>query len=317
MNTKKNQIIFMHGLMLVIIFLSINFSAVCQRDFSTSEITKLVVLGSGNPNPSPTESGSGLAIIVHDVPYLVDFGPGVIRKFAALTGRYDGIFHDIEVRDIKRAFLTHMHSDHTIGYPDLILTPWVMGRNEPLEVYGPLGLQHMTDHILEAYSADIKYRIYGSEPANDLGWRVRVSEIVNEGVVYKDSLVTVEAFPVIHGTWPNAWGFRFTTPDKVIVISGDTKPVSSIIDYTKNADILVHEVYAQKGFETRTPAWQAYHAAHHTSSIELGEIAAESQPGLVVMYHILYWGASEEDLLDEIKSVYTGNVAVGKDLDIY
>jgi len=302
--------------LLILIFSGVA-NVFAQRDFSDSEKTKLVILGSGNPNPSPFQSGCSLAVIVHDTPYIVDFGPGLIRKAAALSPTYGGKLKGLEVKNIKRAFLTHLHSDHTTGYPDLILTPWVIGRNEPLEVYGPEGIQEMTSHILKAYEEDIKYRIYGSEPANDQGWRVNCHEILKESVVYKDSNLKVEAFPVHHGTWPNAWGFRFTTPDKIIVISGDTAPLEKIVEYAKGADILVHEVYSKKGFETKSEIWQNYHSEHHTSTYELGEIAAKTNPGLIVLYHILSWGSSDQELLDEIASKYKGKVIVGKDLDVF
>jgi len=221
------------------------------------------------------------------------------------------------VKHIKRAFLTHLHSDHTTGYPDLILTPWVMGRDEPLEVYGPTGTREMTEHILEAYQEDIRYRLYGSEPANDNGWRVNCHEILEEGLFYQDEHLKAEAFRVPHGTWPNAWGFRFTTPDRVIVISGDSAPSEKIIEYASGADILVHEVYSRAGYEKKSESWKMYHTAHHTSTLELAGIARQAEPGLVVLYHILFWGATEEELLDEISGIYKGKVIVGRDLDVY
>ncbi len=288
-----------------------------QRDFSDSEVTKLVLLGTGNPNPSPEQSGCALAIVVNDVPYVVDFGPGLIRRAAALSPRFGGNIEGLDVKNIKRAFLTHFHSDHTTGYPDLILTPWVMGRDEPLEVYGPAGIKEMTDHILEAYREDIGYRLYGTEPANDVGWRVNCHEILKEGLFYQDEHIRAEAFRVIHGTWPNAWGFRFTTPDKVIVISGDSAPSEKIIEYASGADILVHEVYSQAGYEKKSESWKSYHAAHHTSTLELAGIARQADPGLVVLYHILFWGSTEEELLEEIFGIYDGKIIVGRDLDIY
>lgn len=288
-----------------------------QRNFSDSDITKLVMLGSGNPNPSPNRSGSALAIVVKEQAYIIDFGAGLVRQAAALSPRYGGNIKALDVKNIRTAFLTHLHSDHTVGYPDLILTPWVMGRNAPLNVYGPEGLNKMTKHILEAYNDDIKYRLYGAEPANNQGWRVNSHEFFKEGVIYTDSLVKVEAFPVPHGSWPAAWGFRFTTPDKVIVISGDTAPSDKVIKYAKGADILVHEVYSKKGFDVRSAFWQNYHSKQHTSTLELGEIANKVKPGLVVLYHVLDWGASEQELLDEIATNYKGKVVVGRDLDIY
>jgi ribonuclease BN (tRNA processing enzyme) len=107
--------------------------------------TRLVILGTGNPYPDPVRSGPAAAIIVDDTPYLIDFGPGIIRRAeeAYLSGEYS-----LRSRNLKTAFLSHMHSDHTIGYPDLIYTPWVMGRDEPVQVYGPKGLHDMTEHML-------------------------------------------------------------------------------------------------------------------------------------------------------------------------
>jgi ribonuclease BN (tRNA processing enzyme) len=100
-----------------------------------------------------------VAIIVGQTPYIIDFGPGLIRQAAQLSPRYGGEIEALSVKNIKHAFLTHLHSDHTTGYPDLILTPWVMGRDRPLEVYGPEGINTMTDHILTAYQVDINYLI--------------------------------------------------------------------------------------------------------------------------------------------------------------
>lgn len=285
-----------------------------QKDKASK--SKVILLGTGTPNPDPNHSGCSVAITVNETPYIIDFGPGLIRQAAALSPTYGGPIPALEPERIKTAFLTHLHSDHTTGYPDLILTPWTAGRDEPLEVYGPEGIKDMTENILKAYGEDIKYRVYGSEPTNDKGWRVNVHEI-NPGLIYKDSHVKVEAFNVNHGTWPHAFGFRFTTPDKVIVISGDTAPCDNIIQFAKGADILIHEVYSQKGFEKRSPIWQKYHAHHHTSTHELALIAQKTQPKLLILYHVLFWGTSSQELLREIKDRYNGNVVIGSDLDIY
>jgi ribonuclease Z len=304
-------------LLFIFSFLMITTCVSAQRDFSNSDTTKVIMLGTGNPNPSPFQSGCSVAIVVNDTPYIVDFGPGVIRQAAAMSPRYGGKIKGLDVKNIKHAFLTHLHSDHTTGYPDLILTPWVMGRDEPLEVYGPEGINDMTDNILKAYKEDIKYRIYGYEPANNQGWRVNSHEFTKEGVIYKDENVIVEAFPALHGTWPNAWGFRFTTPDKIIVLSGDTSPNEKIVEYASGADILVHEVYSQKGYESKNEFWKSYHARNHTSTIQLAEIADKAQPKVVVLYHILFWGATEEEISSEIATKYKGKLVVGKDLDIF
>ncbi len=276
--------------------------------------TQVVLLGTGNPNPDPQHAGCSIAIVAGGTPYLVDLGPGVIRQAAAMSPSYGGTIEALEVENLEHAFLTHLHSDHTIGLPDLILTPWVMGRDQTLQLWGPEGIVEMTQHLLEAYREDIRYRTYGQEPANDRGWRVDAHAIEKEGVVFKDDNVTVEAFPVSHGSWPNAWGFRFTTADKVIVVSGDTRPSDTIVAYAKGADILIHEVYSTEMYAQKPAEWKTYHAAHHTSTLELGEIAAKANPKVVVLYHILFWGASEEELLAEIARVWDGEVIVGRDL---
>ena len=146
-------------------------------------VTKIVLLGTGTPNAEPDRSGPSVAIVVNDTPYLVDFGPGVVRR--AMAAFQSGI-KALEPKRLKRAFATHLHSDHTAGYPDLILTPWVLERDEPLEVYGPEGIQAMTEHILAAYQQDVDERLHGLEPANESGHSVNVHEI-EPGIVHRDS----------------------------------------------------------------------------------------------------------------------------------
>jgi ribonuclease BN (tRNA processing enzyme) len=271
------------------------------------------LLGTGTPNADPDRSGPSVAIIAGGQPYLVDFGPGVVRRAAA--ARRAGI-EALAVNKLNRAFVTHLHSDHTAGYADLIFTPWVLERKEPLEVYGPKGLKAMTDHLLKAYAEDIRVRLYGGEPSNKTGYRVNPHE-VKPGVIYRDQNVTVKAFPVPHGSWQQAFGYRFETPDRVIVISGDTGPGESIAENCRGCDVLIHEVYSQAGFLKRPPEWQQYHSRFHTSSMELARIASRARPGLLILYHQLWWGTTEEDLLREIKQGYDGRVVSGKDLEVY
>jgi ribonuclease Z len=274
--------------------------------------TKVILLGTGNPNPDPIHSGPSVAVIVNGIPYIIDFGPGLVRQAAVMTPRYGGSHQELDARNLKICFLTHLHSDHTTGFPDLILTPWIMGRDEPLVLYGPPGTQELADFVLKAYRADIEYRLNGLEPINTLGWQVKVHEF-NEGEIYSDDNLTVEAFLVRHGRWPFSYGFRLSTPDKVIVISGDTAPCRNIFKFSQDADILIHEVYYQKGFTQLDPTWQEYHSTHHTSTLELAELASITQPGILVLYHTLYWGGTDEDLLLEIRGIYDGDVIVGSD----
>lgn len=281
-----------------------------------STVTKVVMLGTGTPNADPLRSGPAVAIVVNDTPYLVDFGPGVVRRAAAMSPTYGGSIAGLEVDRLRYAFLTHLHSDHSAGLSDLILTPWVLERDRPLELYGPDGIEEMASNILEAYRADIDYRVYGLEPANNTGWRVN-AHTIEEGVVFEDDNVKVEAFPVRHGTWPNAYGYRFTTPDRVIVISGDAAPDEAVERFAEGADILIHEAYSVEGFRKRDPDWQKYHSSNHTSAHELGELAHRARPKLLVLYHVLFWGASEEQILREVREKYAGEVVLADDLDVY
>lgn len=281
--------------------------------FAQKSPTQVVLLGTGTPNADPDTSGPAVAIVVNDTPYVVDAGPGVVRRAAAAARK--GVA-GLQVSKLRRLFITHLHSDHTAGYPDFIFTPAVLDRDAPLEVFGPPGTRRMTDHILKAYSEDIDLRINGLEPAKPRGYEVRARD-VRPGIIYRDGNVTVKAFAVSHGSWKHAYGYRFETPDKTIVISGDCTFSESVIENCNGCDILIHEVYSTAGFARREPEWQKYHAVFHTSSKQLSALASKARPGLVVLYHQLLWGATPEQLLEEIGAGYSGRVVFGKDLDVY
>jgi ribonuclease Z len=280
---------------------------------------QIVLLGTGNPSPSPDNSGPSTAIVVNGEAYLVDFGPGVVRR-AAAAAQQKGI-SALRPANIHHAFVTHLHSDHTVGYPDLIFTPWVVGRQRPLEVYGPHGLKAMTDHVLAAWADDIAIRRGPTERAivSANGYQVNAHEI-SQGVVYKDSNVTVSAFPAKHGEWgARALGYRFQTPDRTIVISGDTSPSETIVDQCKGCDALIHEVYTEAGYAKASPEWQRMRREYHTSSRQLGELATRARPGLLILYHQSYQfnESNEEDLMREMRAAYRGRFVSGHDLDIY
>jgi len=275
--------------------------------------TQLVLLGTGTPNAEPDRSGPALAIVVDGAPYLVDFGPGVVRRAAAA---FKNGVKGLDVKLLRTAFATHLHSDHTAGYPDLIFTPAVLERDAPLDVYGPKGLRAMTANVMRAWEQDVKLRLNDIEPAKPAGYVVRAHE-VEPGQVFRDARVTVTAFAVRHGAWKQAYGYRFVTPDKTIVISGDCAPSESVVTACAGCDILVHEVYSATGFATRPPEWQRYHRAYHTSSLELADLATRARPGLLVLTHQLRWGVSEEALVAEVKQGYGGKVVSGRDLDVF
>jgi ribonuclease BN (tRNA processing enzyme) len=174
----------------------------------------------------------------------------------------------------------------------------------------------MAHHLSQAYQEDVAVRIGGAEPANETGQEVRVTEI-QPGVVYEDENVRVIAFPVAHGDWRQAFGFRFETPDRVVVVSGDTGPTEAVATHCDGCDILVHEVYSRAGFEGRAPEWQAYHARAHTSAPELGRIASRARPRLLVLTHQLLWGSTPDALVAEVRSTFDGSVVYGNDLDVF
>jgi ribonuclease BN (tRNA processing enzyme) len=277
------------------------------------DTTRVVLLGTGNPNPDPDRSGPAVAVIAGGHPYLVDCGPGVVRRAEAARRRGT---EALDVKNLDIVFITHLHSDHTLGCPDLLLSPWVMDRKRPLRVYGPPGTQALFDGILGAYAADIENRRTGLQPHNDRGWRVEVTEIA-PGVVHSDGNVRVIAFAVPHAGWANAFGYRFEAPDRTIVISGDTGPSDAVVEACRGCDVLVHEVYSTSAYARLPVEWQRYHGDAHTSAVELAEIAGRARPRLLVLYHQLFWGATEEDLLAELRETYDGVTVSADDLDVF
>jgi ribonuclease BN (tRNA processing enzyme) len=298
--------------------------------------TKVVLLGTGTPVPDPARSGPATAIVVDDSAYVVDFGPGIVRRAesAALTRKIPAV----EPGNLKVAFATHLHSDHTAGYSDLIFSGWTSGRNIPLEVYGPSGLQSMTEHILQAYRVDIETRTNPDGPMRDAGrspdgWKVNTHDI-KAGVIYKDAKVTVTAFVTKHAM--ESYGYRFETPDRTIVISGDTNPVEATINACNGCDVLIHEAQPVELVAKLPKSIQSFVAKYHTTTEQLAELANKAKPKLLVIYHTISFPpgiapsrllppnagadalyASPEMLQREIGSRYSGKFVIGNDLDVY
>jgi ribonuclease BN (tRNA processing enzyme) len=281
--------------------------------------TQIVLLGTGTPAPDPERSGPATAVVVNGTPYLVDFGPGVVRRISAAAQR--GV-EGLSVVGMRVVFLTHLHSDHTAGYPDLILTPWAVGRAHPLEVYGPKGLERMTRHVLEAYAEDIRIRRRDKEGRADAGgFRVNAHEI-RPGVVYEDANIKVTAFLVEHGDVPEAFGYRFDTADRSIVISGDAAPSESVVEHCNGCDVLIHEAYSMLTYDDVTEPFKEYRRKHHTSSIELADLARRARPKLLVLYHRANPGGvgrpnPEDAVLEELRKEYSGQVVTGHDLELF
>lgn len=303
----------MKSLILTILLAFGSAPGVIKGPLDEAPRTRVVMLGTGTPNADPERSGPSLAIIVGDSSYIVDLGPGVVRRAAAASK--SGI-RALEMPNLKTVFLTHLHSDHTAGFADMMLTPWVLERKEALSVYGPKGVKAMAENLQRAYREDIRIRLYGGEPSNKTGYVVRAHEI-QPGVIYRDDKITVKAFRVRHGSWGEAYGYRFETADRTIVVSGDTGPDEAIIKNCNGCDVLIHEVYSDAGFRKRPPEWQKYHSAFHTSASELAKIAGKARPGLLILTHQLFWGSTEAELVDEVRRGYSGRVVSAHDLEIF
>jgi ribonuclease BN (tRNA processing enzyme) len=295
--------------------------------------TKVVLLGTGTPVPDPDRSGPATAIVVDDAAYIVDFGPGIVRRAKAAV--LDRHIAALEPANLKVAFVTHLHSDHTAGYSDLILTGWTAGRRTRLEVYGPTGLQSMTEHLLQAYRIDIETRTNpaGDQARNPEGWKVNAHEI-KPGVIYRDANVTVTAFPTKHAM--ESYGYRFDTPDRSIVISGDTSPTEETIKACNGCDVLLHEARAEEMYAKLPEDRRSFGAKNHTTSEQLAALASKAKPGLLIVYHawISWWPEvapsdrlvalstgelhSTPDVLQkEIGSRYSGNFVIARDLDVF
>lgn len=276
--------------------------------------TKVVMLGTGTPYPDPERSGPAAAVVVNGVSYLVDCGPGVVRRLAAAQKK--GI-EGIGPNKVHQVFITHLHSDHTLGYPDIMLSPAVTGRKGGLDVYGPVGLEEMTKDLLQAWSKDIDVRLHGMEHGHADAYVVHAHD-VQPGVVYKDANVTVTAFPVKHGSWDEALGYKFVTKDRVIVFSGDTAPTDEIAKECDGCDLLIHEVYPTAYYNAQPESDKPYFRVFHVSTAELAKIANDAKPKVLVLDHVLWGKAKPEDVMKEIEAAgYAGKIVVANDLDVY
>jgi ribonuclease BN (tRNA processing enzyme) len=280
--------------------------------FPFSDSAVVIPLGTGTPVPNPERSGPATAVVVGRRVFLFDAGAGVMRRMAAAGLPIDGV---------TAAFISHLHSDHTLGLPDLILTSWVMGRSAPMRLHGPPGLRRMTDHLLAAWAEDTIVRVNGLERGRPGGYRLDVREI-REGVVHDSDGVTVTAIRVRHGEWEHAYAYRVEAAGRSILISGDTRPSAALERAATGVDVLVHEVYPESRIapENRPGGelWPRYLREVHTSDVELGRIAGSAKPRLLVLTHVLFMGASEEEIIAGIRrGGFTGRVVIARDLARY
>jgi len=220
-------------------------------------------------------------------------------------------------------FLTHLHSDHTVGIPDLWLTGWlplpVASRKGPFRVYGPVGTKALMDNLERAYDWDIQTRIADQKLA-----REDVAAVVTEfaeGVVYDVEGIKVTAFEVNHGDVVKpAFGFRVDYRGRSVTISGDTRFNENLIRYATGTDLLIHQVAMAREELLRTSKPVQIILAHHTKPDEAGVVFSRTHPKLAVYYHFSLQGSpqipspTEQDVVEMTRKTYSGPLVLGEDL---
>jgi ribonuclease Z len=266
---------------------------------------ELILLGTGYPRPDPQHASAATAVIAGDRWFVVDAGRGIVLRIAAT---------DLKYEQLAAVFLTHLHSDHISGLPDLFQTSWQFGRKtKPLQLYGPSGTARLANALLDFYAEDIHIRRDLTEKLPAAGATIQ-THVVHEGVVYQDSGVKVTAFAVNHRPVEPAFGYRFDCGGKSIVITGDTRPSPNVIKYAKGADVLVTEAYLPEHFlKVDSPEVAKRLMSYHTSAEEAGEVATAARVRTLVLTHLIPANA-EGTFTERTSKHFRGKLIVGHDL---
>jgi ribonuclease Z len=266
---------------------------------------QVILLGTGYPRPDANHAAAATAIVAGDRWFVVDAGRGVTMRIAAT---------DLKYETMQAVFLTHFHSDHIAGLPDLFDTSWQFGRKtRPFQLYGPPGIARIAKAMLDFFRDDIHYRRDLLEKHPGAGATIKTHD-VREGVVYDDGQVRVTAFLVDHRPVEPAFGYRFHGGGHSIVVSGDTRPTPNLVKFAKGADILVLEAYLPEHFlKVDTPEVAARLSRYHTSAEEAGQIAAEAGVKTLVLTHLIPAGAAET-FRERAGKAFKGKIVVGDDL---
>ena len=270
---------------------------------------EVVLLGTGYPRPDPERAGPSTAVVVNGKYFVVDAGRAVVLRLSALQP---------VLPPIEAVLLTHLHSDHISGLPDLFATSWTMGRQKPLPLYGPAGTEQLVEGITKFYEPDIHIRRDLTERLNPEGAKIDL-HILKEGVIYKNDDVTITAFAVDHRPVEPAFGFRFDSDGKSVVISGDTAPSANLVKFAKGADVLVHEALLPGVFGggstdgRRDDPKISPLARYHTDAEQAGKIAAAASVRKLVLTHLI--PADAGDRMHELAARhFKGEIIVGRDL---
>lgn len=268
---------------------------------------KVTLLGTGGPLPSIERFGPSTLVEAGGQTFLIDAGRGALQRLAQA---------DVPWRKIDGLLLTHLHSDHVVGLPDLWLTGWLVrpGRDRPLTVWGPRGTSGMLAHLREAFAFDIQMRQSddGASPAG-----VQISSVdISDGIVYDSGGVRITAFSVDHAPVEPAFGYRIDYGGRSVVVSGDTRVSENLIRHATGADVLIHEVASRESFvRAGVPEERVGSViARHVTPEQAGHVFARARPRLAVYSHIAHATATDDDLIPGTRQEYPGRLEVGVDL---
>ncbi len=273
---------------------------------ASAQAIKVTLLGTGSPLPRMDRFGPSILVEAGKEKLLFDCGRGAAQRLNQLK---------VPFPDVTALFLTHLHSDHVVGIPDVWLTGWIRGRKAPLRVWGPPGTKNMMTHLAQAYEFDIHIRRDVDEKFAGAAVEV-VAKDIGEGVVYESNGVKVTAFTVDHGVVKPALGYRVDFDGHSVVLSGDTRYSENLVRFSQGADVLVHEVIDAEAFRAQAPFLNAEQVknviAHHTTPELAGTVFTKVKPKLAVYSHIV--PGDTPNVIPLTRTTYSGPLEMGEDL---